>query len=71
MAVGPGKFDVRSSVHLGKVYVRLKVQTDVHVFVCILNFNIFALRVSCAVCTHPKEHKLQSTAIGMRNGYGM
>jgi hypothetical protein len=38
---------------------------------CILYSSIFAVHVSGAICTHPQEHKLQSTAIGMRNGYGM
>jgi hypothetical protein len=33
--------------------------------------SIFALHVSGAICTHPQEHKLQSTAIRVRNGYGM
>jgi hypothetical protein len=30
------EFDVRSSVHLGNVYVRLKVQLDAHGFFIIL-----------------------------------
>jgi hypothetical protein len=29
------------------------------------------LYVSGAICTHPQEHKLQSTAIGVCNSYGM
>jgi hypothetical protein len=28
---------------------------------------IFALHVSGAICTHPQEHKLQSTALGVCN----
>jgi hypothetical protein len=32
---------------------------------------IFALHVSGAICTHPQEHTLQSTAIGMCNVCGM
>jgi hypothetical protein len=64
------QFDVHGSVHLGNVYVRLNVQPHVHAYVCILYFIIFALHVSGAICTHHQEHKLQSTAIGMRNGYG-
>jgi hypothetical protein len=32
---------------------------------------IFALDVSGAICTHPQEHKLQSTASGVCNGCGM
>jgi hypothetical protein len=31
----------------------------------------FSLHVSGAICTHPQEHKLQRTAIGVCNGYGM
>jgi hypothetical protein len=31
---------------------------------------VFALHVSGAICTHPQEHKLQSTTIGVCNGYG-
>jgi hypothetical protein len=36
-----------------------------------LSLYIFAVHVSGAICTHPQEHKLQSTAIGVCNGYGM
>jgi hypothetical protein len=32
---------------------------------------IFALHVSGAIYTHHQDHKLQSTAIGMCNVYGM
>jgi hypothetical protein len=53
------------------VYVRLKVQLDVHGVVCILCVSIFAVHVSGAIRTHHQEHKLQSTAIGMRYRYGM
>jgi hypothetical protein len=28
---------------------------------------IFAVHVSGAICTHPQEHKLQSTALGVCN----
>jgi hypothetical protein len=31
----------------------------------------FALHVSGTICTHPQERKLQGTAIGVYNGYGM
>jgi hypothetical protein len=65
-------FDVHGSVHLDNVYVQLKVQLDVHVFICILYSSIFfALHVSGAICTHPQEHKLQRTAIDVYNGFGM
>jgi hypothetical protein len=65
------EFDVHGSVHLGNVYVQMKVQLDAHVFVSILYYIIFFLHVSCAICTHPQEQKLHSVFIGMRNGYGM
>jgi hypothetical protein len=32
---------------------------------------IFAVRVSGAICTHPQEHKLQITALGVCNVCGM
>jgi hypothetical protein len=64
-------FDVHGSIHLGNVYVQLKVQLDTHGFVCILYFTIFALHALGAICTHHQEHKQQSTAIGTCNGYGM
>jgi hypothetical protein len=52
--------------------VQLKVQLDLHVFVRILYSSLFlALRVSSAICTHPQEHKLQRTVIGVRNGFRM
>jgi hypothetical protein len=35
-------------------------------FLCILYYTTLALHVSGAICTHPQEHKLQSTAIGVR-----
>jgi hypothetical protein len=63
-------FDVHGSVHLGKIYVRLNVQLDAH-YMYSLFLYIFALHVSAAICTHPQEQKLQSTAIGVCNGYGM
>jgi hypothetical protein len=57
-------FDVRGSVHHGNVYVQLKGQMDVHVFICILYSSLFlALHVSGAICIHPQEHKLHRTAI--------
>jgi hypothetical protein len=31
----------------------------------------FALHVSGAIFTHPQEQKLQSTALGVCNGYGV
>jgi hypothetical protein len=54
------------------IYIRLGVQPDVHGFKCIIYSSIFfALRVSGAICSHPQEHKLHCTTIGMCNGYGM
>jgi hypothetical protein len=67
-------FDVYDFVHLGNVYVPLEVRLDVHGFilVCILYSSLLlALHVSSAICTHPQEHKLQSTALGVCNSCGM
>jgi hypothetical protein len=66
----PFIFDVHGSVHLGNVYIRLRVQLDAN-YMYSLFLYVFALHVSGAICTHPHEHKLQITAIGMCNGYGM
>jgi hypothetical protein len=66
----PTEFYVHISVHLGNVHVQFTVQPDAH-YMYALFLYIFALHVSCAIYTHPQEHKLQSTAIGMCNGYGM
>jgi tellurite resistance protein TehA-like permease len=52
------------------VYVRLEVQADAHCMYSLFLY-IFALHVSGAICTHPQEHKLQSTAIAVCNVYGM
>jgi hypothetical protein len=51
-------FYVHVFVHLGNVYVRLKVQLDARGFICILYFTLFALHVSGTVCTDHQEHKL-------------
>jgi hypothetical protein len=48
-------------------YIRLKVQLDANGFAYILYFTIFAVHVSGAIYTHHQEHKLQSTAVGMRD----
>jgi hypothetical protein len=53
------------------VHVRCKFQLDVHGFVYSLFLYIFALHVSGAICTDPQEHKLQRTALGVCNGYGI
>jgi hypothetical protein len=51
------------------VYVQLKIQLDVHVFICILYSSLFlALRVSGIICTHPQE---QHIAVGVCNGFDM
>jgi hypothetical protein len=44
-----------------------KMHTDL---VYILYYTIFALHVSGAICTH-QEHKLQNTAVGTRDCYGV
>jgi hypothetical protein len=65
-------FYVHGSVYLGNVYVQLKVQLDVKVFICIISSSLFlAVYVSGTICTHPQEHKLQRTAIDVCNGFGM
>jgi hypothetical protein len=53
------------------VYVQLKVQLDVLLIRIPYSSLFFALHVSGALCTHPQEHKLQLTAIGVCNGFGM
>jgi hypothetical protein len=63
-------FDVHGSVHHGNVCVPLKVQLDAH-YMYSLFLYIFPLHVLGAICTHPHEQKLQSTAIGVCNVYGM
>jgi hypothetical protein len=40
-------------------------------FLCILYYTVLALHVSGVICTHHQEHKLQSTAVGTRDGYGV
>jgi hypothetical protein len=40
-------------------------------FLCILYYTTLALHISGAICTHHQEHKLQSTAVGMRDCYVM
>jgi hypothetical protein len=42
-------FNDHGSVHLGNVYIRLKVQQDAHGFVYVLYVTIFALHVSGAI----------------------
>jgi hypothetical protein len=66
------EFDVHDSVHLGNVYVRLRVQLVVRRLMCgLFSWIVFGRQVSGAIFTHLQEHKLQSTAIGIFNGYGM
>jgi hypothetical protein len=45
-----------------------KMHTD---FLCILYYTTLALQVSGAIYTHHQEHKLQSTAVGMCDCYGV
>jgi hypothetical protein len=40
-------------------------------YVYFIPLYYFALHVWSAICTHPQEHKLKGTAIGMCNVYGM
>jgi hypothetical protein len=71
MNTGITLLNVHGSVHIGNVYIRLEVQQDANGFVCIFCLTIFALHVSGAVYTHNQEHKLQSTAMGVHEYYGM
>jgi hypothetical protein len=50
----------------------MQVRRDAHgFFKSILYYTILALHVSGVICTHHHEHKLQSTAVGMRDCYGV
>jgi hypothetical protein len=40
-------------------------------FLCILYYTTVAVHVSGAICTHHQEHKLQGTAVGTRDCYGV
>jgi hypothetical protein len=42
-----------------------------YLYVFFIPLYFLALYVLGAVCTHPQEHKLQRTAVGMCNGYCM
>jgi hypothetical protein len=66
-------FDVHGSVLLGNVCIcSIEIPTRCTRF-CMYSFflYIFALHVSGYICTHPQEHKLQSTALGVCNGCAM
>jgi hypothetical protein len=49
-------------------YVQLKFQLDVLFYFILYSSLFFALHVSGAICTHPQEHKLQRSAIGVCSG---
>jgi hypothetical protein len=49
------------------IYVWLKVQLGLHGFMYSLFLCIFAVHVLGAICTHPQEHQLRSTALGVCN----
>jgi hypothetical protein len=42
-----------------------------YLYVFFIPLYFLALHVSGAICTHPQGHKLQLTAIGVCNGFGM
>jgi hypothetical protein len=42
-----------------------------YLYVHFIPLYFLALQVSGAICTHPQEYKLQSTATGACNGFGM
>jgi hypothetical protein len=54
------------------MYIRLNVKPDAHgFFLCILYFIILAVHVSGAICTHHQERRLQSSAVGTCDCYGV
>jgi hypothetical protein len=62
-AAGPGdipiEFDVHGSVHHGNVYVQLKVQLDVHVFICIIYSYPFFSSTCFGCYLHPSSGWVQ------------
>jgi hypothetical protein len=42
-----------------------------YLYVFFIPLCFLTLHVSGATCTHPQEHQLQRTAIGICSGYGM
>jgi hypothetical protein len=54
------------------MYIYIDCKSDeMHTdFLCVYS-TILALHVSGAICTHHQEHKLQSTAVGTRDCYGV
>jgi hypothetical protein len=66
-------FDVHGSVHLGNIYI-YSISSPTRctwIFLFILYHTILALHVSGAIYNHNQEHKLQSTAVSMRDCYGV
>jgi hypothetical protein len=54
------------------MYIFYCTSDEMHTdFLCILYDTKLALHVSGAICTHYQEHKLQSTAVGTRDCYGV
>jgi hypothetical protein len=54
------------------VYIHsIESPRDTHGFFMYLYFTKIALDVSGAICTHHREHKLQSTAVSTRDYYGV
>jgi hypothetical protein len=54
------------------IYIFDCKSNEMHInFLCILYYTTLALRVSGASCTHHQEYKLQSTAVGTRDFYGV
>jgi hypothetical protein len=62
---------ININMSMVQLSIQLRVQQDPHGFVCILYFTISALHVSSATYTHHQEHKQQSTAVRIRDCYGM
>jgi hypothetical protein len=53
------------------MYVLLNFKLDVLFIYILYSSQFLALPVSGAICTNSQDHKLQRTAMGICNGYGM
>jgi hypothetical protein len=65
-------FDLHGSVHLGNMCIFDCKSDDMHTdLLCIIYYTVLAVRVLGAICIHNQEHKLQSTAVGTCDCYGV
>jgi hypothetical protein len=59
-------------IHIYRIYILYCKPEEMHAdFLYILYYTTLALHVSGAIYTHHQEHKLQSTAVGTRDCYGV